>query len=82
MDQAQKIIVILPGRGDSLETVVKLLAKHKNRPYFAYEREDVWHLGLGSSAVSTASSSRSFAALQELKVQSLSLSTPTERQQP
>lgn len=33
---------------DALETVVAVLAKHKNEDYYAYEREDVWYIGLGS----------------------------------
>jgi salicylate synthetase len=35
---------------DHLEAVVSLLTKYNNRDYFAYERGDVWHVGLGSYA--------------------------------
>lgn len=35
---------------NSLELVVALLSSYKNNDYFAYERGEVWHLGIGSCA--------------------------------
>jgi salicylate synthetase len=35
---------------DHLEVVASLLTKYSNQDYFAYERGDVWHVGLGSHA--------------------------------
>jgi salicylate synthetase len=31
-----------------LESTFSLLTKYKNLDHFAYERKDVWHIGLGS----------------------------------
>lgn len=46
----QKEFTLSNGRADALETVVALLRKHKNKEYFAYERGDFWHIGIGSFA--------------------------------
>ena len=50
MDQSHQLTVVSPSRSDRLETVVSLLTKHQEKDYFAYELENVWHVGLGSHA--------------------------------
>jgi salicylate synthetase len=43
-----RLVTVLPGCKDRLESTVSLLTKYKNLDHFAYERQDVWHIGLGS----------------------------------
>ena len=43
-----RLAVALPACKDGLETTVILLKKYKSLDHFAYERKDVWHIGLGS----------------------------------
>ncbi|KAE8385483.1 ADC synthase [Aspergillus alliaceus] len=40
-------ITLTPGKADILETVCIVLEKHKDGDYYAYEREDNWHIGIG-----------------------------------
>lgn len=46
--QLLRVAVVLPACKDRLETTVSLLNKYKRLEYFAYERKNVWHVGLGS----------------------------------
>jgi salicylate synthetase len=43
-----RLVAVLPGCKDRLESTVSLLTKYKNLDHFAYERKDVWHIGIGS----------------------------------
>lgn len=43
-----RLVAVLPGCKDRLESTVSLLTKYKNLDHFVYERKDVWHIGLGS----------------------------------
>lgn len=43
-----RLVTVLPRCNDRLESTVSLLTKYKNLDDFAYERKDVWHIGLGS----------------------------------
>lgn len=43
-----RLVTVLPGCKDRLESIVSLLTKYKDLDHFAYERKDVWHIGLGS----------------------------------
>jgi salicylate synthetase len=43
-----RLVVVLPASTDGLETTVVLLKKYKSLDHYAYERKDVWHIGLGS----------------------------------
>ncbi len=43
-----RLVTVLPGCRDRLESTVSLLTKYKNIDHFAYERKDFWHIGLGS----------------------------------
>ena len=43
-----RLVAVLPGCKDRLESTVGLLIKYKDLDHFAYERKDVWHIGLGS----------------------------------
>lgn len=40
--------ITFPSRGDALERVVALIARHRQDDYFAYEREEDWFIGLGN----------------------------------
>ncbi|KAK7428457.1 hypothetical protein QQZ08_005076 [Neonectria magnoliae] len=65
MSAFETTFTLLPGQSGLLEIAVKLLNDHRQGDYYAYERGDLWHVGLGSRSSLLVSPSGAKATIND-----------------